>query len=139
MTAINTTVNKIANKIRKDSTLTEDQRQQELALVNKIRAGLRSGEFEFKQDRIDTIRQAAEKVQGSKNMNLRSKTKASSRKVRRAAAEETRGAEIAPGLGTDAFDYQIMGSNDSEARSVASSEGIEDAYNQTVRFDSEWN
>ena len=139
MAATNKTLNRIARKVRKDTTLTEDQRQQELALIKQIRKGLKTGEIEFNQSRIETIRQAAEKVQSKKNMNLRSKTQASSRKAKRAAAEETRGAAIAPELGTDAFDYQIMGSTDSDARSVAQVEGIEDAYNSTVSFDSEWN
>jgi len=134
MVATNKTLNSIASKVRKDTNLSEEQRQNELELINRIRKGLRSGDFEFKQDRIDTIRQAAEKVQGSKNMKLRSKTKTASRKVKRAAAEETRGAEICPEFGTDVFDYQIA--RESNNTDIA---GIDDTYNQTVRFDEEWN
>ena len=62
-------------------------------------------------NRLDRIRQAAENVQSRKNMKLRATLKKKSRKVQRIALEKARGPSIAPPIGTDRFDYQLMKCN----------------------------
>jgi len=116
-----------------DSTLSDDQRRQDLDTISYIENGLASGEL-VSVNRLDLIRSAAEKSQRKKNVALRKKLKAKSRKVMRNATEDTRSIKS-----LDAFDEKVMYSSDEEIRRYADGMGITDTYNETKRYDNEWN
>jgi len=116
-----------------DSTLSDDQRRQDLDTISYIENGLASGEL-VSVNRLDLIRSAVEKSQRKKNVALRKKLKAKSRKVMRNATEDTRSIKS-----LDAFDEKVMYSSDEEIRRYADGMGITDTYNETKRYDNEWN
>ena len=116
-----------------DSTLSDDQRRQDLDTISYIEKGLASGEL-VSVNRIDLIRSAAEKSQRKKNVALRKKLKAKSRKVMRNATEDTRSIKS-----LDAFDEKVMYSSEEEIRRYADGMGITDTYNETKRYDNDWN
>jgi len=116
-----------------DSTLSDDQRRQDLDTISYIENGLASGEL-VSVNRLDLIRSAAEKSQRKKNVALRKKLKAKSRKVMRNATEDTRSIKS-----LDAFDEKVMYSSEEEIRRYADGMGITDTYNETKRYDNEWN
>jgi len=123
----------LSQRVLDDSGITETQRQQDLALIADIRTKINSGEY-MSIDRMAMIKKAAEKNQKGKNVTLRKKLKAKSRKVMRNATEDERTMRS-----MDAFDERVMYSSDKEVRALADGIGITDAYNETVRFDNEWN
>ena len=110
-----------------DSDISESERTRSLEVIARVKAGLDSGEF-VAVDRMSMIKGAAEKKR------FRSKVKAKSRKVQRNATEDTRSLRA-----VDAFDEKFMCSSDSEIKTFADSMGITDTYNETKRFDEEWN
>ena len=110
-----------------DSDISESERTRSLEVIARVKAGLDSGEF-VAVDRMSMIKDAAEKKR------FRSKVKAKSRKVQRNATEDTRSLRA-----VDAFDEKFMYSSDSEIKTFADSMGITDTYNETKRFDEEWN
>jgi len=116
-----------------DSTLSDDQRRQDLDTISYIENGLASGEL-VSVNRLDLIRSAAEKSQRKKNVALRKKLKAKSRKVMRNATEDTRSIKS-----LDAFDEKVMYSSEEEIRRYADGMGITDTYNETKRYDNDWN
>lgn len=116
-----------------DPEITEEQRQKDLATIADVKQGLDSGEY-VAVDRMSMIKAAAEKKQKGKNVTFRKKLKAKGRKVRRNATEDTRSLRA-----MDAFDEKFMYSSDSEVKTFADSMGITDTYNETKRFDGEWN
>lgn len=87
-----------------------------------------------KKDRLAMIKNAAEKVQKGKNITLRTKLKSKSRKLMRNVKEDTRSIRS-----MDAFDERVMYSTDAEVRALADGIGITDTYNETIRFDNDWN
>ena len=103
-----------------DSTLSDDQLRQDLDTISYIENGLASGEL-VSVNRLDLIRSAAEKSQRKKNVALRKKLKAKSRKVMRNATEDTRSIKS-----LDAFDEKVMYSSDEEIRRYADGMGITD-------------
>jgi len=123
----------LSQRVLDDSDITETQRQQDLALIADVRTKINSGEY-MSIDRMAMIKKAAEKNQKGKNVTLRKKLKAKSRKVMRNATEDERTMRS-----MDAFDERVMYSTDKEVRALADGIGITDAYNETVRFDNEWN
>jgi len=123
----------LSQRVLGDSGITETQRQQDLALIADVRTKINSGEY-MSIDRMAMIKKAAEKNQKGKNVTLRKKLKAKSRKVMRNATEDERTMRS-----MDAFDERVMYSTDKEVRALADGIGITDAYNETVRFDNEWN
>jgi len=116
-----------------DSSLSDDQRRQDLDTISYIEKGLASGEL-VSVNRLDLIRSAAEKSQRKKNVALRKKLKAKSRKVMRNATEDTRSIKS-----LDAFDEKVMYSSEEEIRRYADGMGITDTYNETKRYDNDWN
>jgi len=116
-----------------DSTLSDEQRRQDLNTISYIENGLASGEL-VSVNRLDLIRSAAEKSQRKKNVALRKKLKAKSRKVMRNATEDTRSIKS-----LDAFDEKVMYSSEEEIRRYADGMGITDTYNETKRYDNDWN
>ena len=111
-----------------DSDISESERARSLEVIARVKAGLDSGEF-VAVDRMSMIKDAAEKKR------FRSKVKAKSRKVRR----KTTKAEVKSIRSVDAFDEEFMYSSDKENREYAELVGITDAYNETKRFDNDWN
>jgi len=116
-----------------DSSISDDQRQQNLDTISYVENGLASGELVV-IDRLDMIKKVAKKTQNKKNVTLRKKLKAKSRKVMRNATEDER---TMRSMG--AFDERFMFSSDKEIRKYADSMGITDTYKETIRFDEEWN
>ena len=116
-----------------DSSISDDQRQQNLDTISYVENGLASGELVV-IDRLDMIKKVAKKTQSKKNVTLRKKLKAKSRKVMRNATEDER---TMRSMG--AFDERFMFSSDKEIRKYADSMGITDTYKETIRFDEEWN
>ena len=116
-----------------DSTIGDEQRRRELDTISYIENGLASGEL-VSVNRLDLIRSAAEKSQRKKNVALRKKLKAKSRKVMRNATEDTRSIKS-----LDAFDEKVMYSSKEEIRRYADGMGITDTYNETKRYDNDWN
>ena len=110
-----------------DSDISESERTRSLEVIARVKAGLDSGEF-VAVDRMSMIKGAAEKKR------FRSKVKAKSRKVQRNATEDTRSLRA-----VDAFDEKLMYSSDSEIKTFADSMAITETYNETKRFDEEWN
>jgi len=129
----NETLDTLRYHVLADSTLSDEQRRQDLNTISHVEKGLASGEM-VAVDRLDLIRTAAQKSQSKKNVTLRKKLKAKSRKVMRNATEDERTMRS-----MDAFDESFMYSSDKEIRKYADSMGITDAYNETKRFDDEWN
>ena len=115
--------------IMTDPEITEEQRQNDLSTIDDVMSGLESGEY-FVIDRMSIIKAAAEKVQ------FRKKVKAKSRKVRRKVRENE---STLSSSSLDAFDERVMYSSDNEVRKFADTMGITDTYNETKRFDNEWN
>ena len=116
-----------------DSSISEEHRQQNLDTISYVENGLASGELVV-IDRLDMIKKVAKKTQNKKNVTLRKKLKAKSRKVMRNATEDERTMQS-----MDAFDERFMFSSDKEIRKYADSMGITDTYKETIRFDEEWN
>jgi hypothetical protein len=116
-----------------DSDITEEQRQKDLNTIANMKQMLDSGEC-VPVDRMAMIKKAAEKKQKGKNVTFRKKLKAKSRKIKRNATEDTRSLRA-----VDAFDEKFMYSSDSEIKTFADSMGITETYNETKRFDEEWN
>jgi hypothetical protein len=116
-----------------DSSISDEQRQKNLDTISYVEEGLASGEF-VAVNRLDLIKSAAKKTQSKKNVTLRKKLKAKSRKVVRNATEDER---TMRSMG--AFDESFMFSSDKEIRKYADSMGITDTYKETKRFDEEWN
>ena len=116
-----------------DPEITEDQRQRYLRTIEDVKTGLDSGRY-FVVDRTQLIKDAAEQKQKGKNATFRKKLKAKSRKVQRNATEDTRSLRA-----VDAFDEKFMYSSDSEIKTFADNMGITETYNETKRFDDEWN
>jgi len=121
-------------KVAADPSIDDNQRQRELYAINRVMFAAKFGELEPPVDRLAMIKAAAEKKQKGKNVTLRKKLKAKSRKVVRNATEDERTVRA-----MDAFDERVMYSSDNEVRALADGIGITDAYNETVRFDNEWN
>jgi len=116
-----------------DSEISEDQRQNYLRTIEDVKTGLDSGRY-FVIDRAQLIKDAAERKQRGRNVSFRKKLKAKGRKVRRNATEGTRSIKS-----LDAFDESFMYASDDEVRRYADGIGITDVYNETKRFDEEWN
>jgi len=116
-----------------DSSIGDEQRRRELNTISYVENGLATGEL-VAVDRLDLIRDAVSNVQSKKNVKLRKKLKDKSRRVMRNATEDTRSIKS-----LDAFDEKVMYSSDDEVRRYADNMGITDAYNETKRFDDEWN
>ena len=116
-----------------DPEITEEQRQSYLRTIEDVKTGLDSGRY-FVIDRTQLIKNAAEQKQKGKNGTFRKKLKAKSRKVQRNATEDTRSLRA-----VDAFDEKLMYSSDSEIKTFADSMAITETYNETKRFDDEWN
>ena len=129
----NETLDTLRYHVLADSTLSDDQRRQDLNTISYVENGLASGEM-VAVDRLDLIRSAAQKSQRKKNVSLRKKLKAKSRKVMRNATEDTRSIKS-----LDAFDEKVMYSSEEEIRRYADGMGITDTYNETKRFDNDWN
>jgi len=129
----NETLDTLRYHVLADSTLSDDQRRQDLNTISYVENGLASGEM-VAVDRLDLIRSAAQKSQRKKNVSLRKKLKAKSRKVMRNATEDTRSIKS-----LDAFDEKVMYSSEEEIRRYADGMGITDTYNETKRYDNEWN
>ena len=127
------TLKMLRQHVMLDPEITEEQRQKDLAAITKVKEGLNSGEY-VAVDRMSMIKKAAQKKQKGKNVTFRKKLKAKSRKVQRNATEDTRSLHA-----VDAFDEKFMYSSDSEIKTFADSMGITDTYNETKRFDEEWN
>lgn len=115
--------------VESDSSITEEQCTRDLETIESVRQGLASGEFVV-VDRLSMIQTAAKKVQ------FRKKIKSKSRKVRR-KVKEKESTLISSSL--EAFDEQVMYLSDNEVRKYADSMGITETYNETKRFDNEWN
>lgn len=115
--------------VESDSSITEEQCTRDLETIESVRQGLASGEFVV-VDRLSMIQTAAKKVQ------FRKKIKSKSRKVRR-KVKEKESTLISSSL--EAFDEQVMYLSDNEVREYADSMGITETYNETKRFDNEWN
>jgi hypothetical protein len=79
---------------------------------------------------MSTIRDAAQKKQKS----FRKKVKAKNRKMLRNATEDNRSIKS-----LDAFDEKFMYSTEEEIRRYADGMGITEVYQETKRFDEEWN
>jgi len=129
----NETLDTLRYHVLADSTLSDDQRRQDLNTISYVENGLASGEM-VAVDRLDLIRSAAQKSQRKKNVSLRKKLKAKSRKVMRNATEDTRSIKS-----LDAFDEKVMYSSEEDIRRYADGMGITDTYNETKRFDNDWN
>jgi len=115
--------------IMTDPEITEEQRQNDLSTIDDVMSGLESGEY-FVIDRMSIIKAAAEKAQ------FRKKVKAKSRKVRRKVRENE---STLNSSSLDAFDEQLMYLSDNEVRKYVDNMGITETYNETKRFDNEWN
>jgi len=125
---------KLYASVMADPNIDEKQRRHECEIIGRVMFALEFGELEPPVDRLAMIKAAAEKKQKGKNVTLRKKLKAKSRKVVRNATEDERTVRA-----MDAFDERVMYSSDNEVRALADGIGITDAYNETVRFDNEWN
>ena len=125
---------KLYASVMADPTIDEQQRHHERDIIGRVMFALEFGELEPQVDRLAMIKAAAEKKQKGKNVTLRKKLKAKSRKVVRNVTEDERTMRS-----MDAFDERVMYSSDNEVRALADGIGITDAYNETVRFDNEWN
>lgn len=115
--------------VESDSSITEEQCTRDLETIESVRQGLASGEFVV-VDRLSMIQTAAKKVQFRKKVNSKS------RKVRRKVKEKE---STLSSSSLDAFDEQVMYLSDSEVRKYADNMGITETYNETKRFDNEWN
>ena len=124
----------LRQKVAADPSIDDNQRQRELETINRVMFAAKFGELEPQVDRLAMIKAAAEKVQKGKNVTLRKKLKAKSRKAVRTATEDERVTQQ-----VNAFDESVMYSSDNEVRALADGIGITDAYAETVRFDGEWN
>ena len=124
----------LRQKVAADPSIDDNQRQRELETINRVMFAAKFGELEPQVDRLAMIKAAAEKVQKGKNVTLRKKLKAKSRKAVRTATEDERVTQS-----VNAFDESVMYSSDNEVRALADGIGITDAYAETVRFDGEWN
>jgi len=116
-----------------DSEISEEERQRSLDVIADVKTGLDDGRYVL-TDRLSTIRDAAQKKQKTKNASFRKKVKDKSRKVYRNATEDDRSIRS-----LDAFDENFMYSSEEEVRKYADTIGITDVYNETKRFDEEWN
>jgi hypothetical protein len=112
-----------------DSEISEEERQRSLDAIADVKAGLDDGRYVL-SDRMSTIRDAAQKKQKS----FRKKVKAKNRKMLRNATEDTRSIKS-----LDAFDEKFMYSTEEEIRRYADGMGITEVYQETKRFDEEWN
>lgn len=115
--------------VESDSSITEEQCTRDLETIESVRQGLASGEFVV-VDRLSMIQTAAKKVQFRKKVNSKS------RKVRRKVKEKE---STLSSSSLEAFDEQVMYLSDNEVRKYADSMGITETYNETKRFDNEWN
>ena len=118
----------LRQNVMDDSDISESERQRSLDAIAGVEQGINSGEFTV-VDRTAMIKDA---VEGKRN-NLRKKLKAKSRKVMRNATEDTR---LMQSL--DAFDEKFMYSSEEEIRRYADGMGITEVYNETKRFDNQW-
>jgi len=112
-----------------DSEISEEERQRSLDAIADVKTGLDDGRYVL-TDRMSTIRDAAQKKQKS----FRKKVKAKNRKMLRNATEDTRSIKS-----LDAFDEKFMYSTEEEIRRYADGMGITEVYQETKRFDEEWN
>jgi hypothetical protein len=112
-----------------DSEISEEERQRSLNAIADVKTGLDDGRYVL-TDRMSTIRDAAQKKQKS----FRKKVKAKNRKMLRNATEDTRTIKS-----LDAFDEKFMYSTEEEVRRYADGMGITEVYQETKRFDEEWN
>jgi hypothetical protein len=112
-----------------DSEISEEERQRSLDAIADVKTGLDNGRYVL-TDRMSTIRDAAQKKQKS----FRKKVKAKNRKMLRNATEDTRTIKS-----LDAFDEKFMYSTEEEVRRYADGMGITEVYQETKRFDEEWN
>ena len=112
-----------------DSEISEEERQRSLDAIADVKTGLDDGRYVL-TDRMSTIRDAAQKKQKS----FRKKVKAKNRKMLRNATEDTRTIKS-----LDAFDEKFMYSTEEEVRRYADGMGITEVYQETKRFDEEWN
>jgi len=112
-----------------DSEISEEERQRSLDAIADVKTGLDDGRYVL-TDRMSTIRDAAQKKQKS----FRKKVKAKNRKMLRNATEDTRTIKS-----LDAFDEKFMYSTEEEIRRYADGMGITEVYQETKRFDEEWN
>jgi len=127
------TLKMLRQHVMVDPEITEEQRQKDLATIADVKQGIDSGEY-VTVDRMSMIKKAAKKKQKGKNVTFRKKLKAKSRKIKRNATEDARSLRA-----VDAFDEKFMYSSDSEIKTFADSMGITETYNETKRFDEEWN
>ena len=119
----------LRQNVMDDSNISESERQRSLDAIAGVEQGINSGEFTV----IDRTAMIKDVVEGKRN-NLRKKLKAKSRKVMRNATEDTR---LMQSL--DAFDEKFMYSSEEEVRRYADGMGITEVYNETKRFDNDWN
>jgi hypothetical protein len=112
-----------------DSDISEEERQRSLDAIADVKTGLDDGRYVL-SDRMSTIRAAAQKKQKS----FRKKIKAKNRKMLRNATEDNRSIKS-----LDAFDEKFMYSTEEEVRRYADGMGITEVYQETKRFDEEWN
>jgi len=112
-----------------DSEISEEERQRSLDAIADVKTGLDDGRYVL-TDRMSTIRDAAQKKQKS----FRKKVKAKNRKMLRNATEDNRSIKS-----LDAFDEKFMYSTEEEIRRYADGMGITEVYQETKRFDEEWN
>jgi len=112
-----------------DSEISEEERQRSLDAIADVKTGLDDGRYVL-TDRMSTIRDAAQKKQKS----FRKKVKAKNRKMLRNVTEDTRTIKS-----LDAFDEKFMYSTEEEVRRYADGMGITEVYQETKRFDEEWN
>ena len=112
-----------------DSDISEEERQRSLDAIADVKTGLDDGRYVL-TDRMSTIRDAAQKKQKS----FRKKVKAKNRKMLRNATEDNRSIKS-----LDAFDEKFMYSTEEEIRRYADGMGITEVYQETKRFDEEWN
>jgi len=112
-----------------DSEISEEERQRSLDAIADVKTGLDDGRYVL-TDRMSTIRDAAQKKQKS----FRKKVKAKNRKMLRNVTEDTRTIKS-----LDAFDEKFMYSTEEEIRRYADGMGITEVYQETKRFDEEWN
>ena len=118
----------LRQNVMDDSNISESERQRSLDAIAGVEQGINSGEFTV----IDRTAMIKDVVEGKRN-NLRKKLKSKSHKVMRNATEDTR---LMQSL--DAFDEKFMYSSEEEVRRYADGMGITEVYNETKRFDNQW-
>ena len=132
MTAISITYQNLEMlrlRVLADTSLSDTEQAQYLSTLRDVREGLETGKYTV-VDRKALIKQAADKYNSkfrrklkNKSVNLMTKTSAEGKSI----------------SSVDAFDEKLMYATAEETRRYADTIGLTDIYQETVRFDNEWN